>query len=334
MLVRLRSVALVLFVILAAGTARAEDDDLEAYRARVKEGNSHYEAGRYADAVVVWRAVYDELGPSKAYRLSYNLGRAYEAIGDPTRAAERYASFLDELEKRHASGERTAEADKYATEARERLAALSAQHGRIRVAGSSPPAIVRVDSQEPRPSGFVAFVRPGAHKITFGVGSSNETSFEVRVDRGQIVDVAAPAPSTSNPPTRTRNDERAAPASAGQEETVRPFSPVILVVGAGVTLASIAVPIVTYTRALEAKDAYDATPTSDQAARDRAAAEYDDRRSIAELSLVLPISLAAITAGLVGWYFLGSRPNTTTTFVHASPFAARDRAGVALSGTF
>jgi len=81
--------------------ARADDDALAPYRERFRTGMESYKSGAVADAIRIWRAIYEEIGPSRGYRLSYNLGRAYDVNGEATRAAERYESFLEEARDRY-----------------------------------------------------------------------------------------------------------------------------------------------------------------------------------------------------------------------------------------
>ncbi len=93
--------ALVAVACFTALPARADEPapadagaELEAQRERFRVGLERYRAGAFAEAIVVWDTVYRELGPSRGYRLAFDLARAYEKFGDLTRAAECYEASL------------------------------------------------------------------------------------------------------------------------------------------------------------------------------------------------------------------------------------------------
>ena len=77
----------------SGGLARA--DDAEARHARAidlfEKSEVAYDSGRFADAVALLRQSY---ALKKEPVLLYNLGRAYEALGDRTSAADAYEAFL------------------------------------------------------------------------------------------------------------------------------------------------------------------------------------------------------------------------------------------------
>src|SRR5260370_30559712 len=144
------------------------DDPLAVYRERFKLGMDQYKAGALANAIGYWEPVYRELGNEKGYRLAYNLGVAYAELGDATRAAERLQSFLDEVDARRARAEPLGDTvAKEEADARARIAGLVASKGRIRVLAGSSPVAAQVDANEPRVAGFVVWVTPGEHVVTF-----------------------------------------------------------------------------------------------------------------------------------------------------------------------
>jgi tetratricopeptide (TPR) repeat protein len=86
--------AMVLAVSLFAPAATAADDPAKAHALELfGESEAAYRAGRFQEAV-------DKLLEARRIRpepvLLYNLGRAYEALGKPTEAADAYASYLAE----------------------------------------------------------------------------------------------------------------------------------------------------------------------------------------------------------------------------------------------
>src|SRR5262249_54177668 len=82
-----------------------QDPTLDAQRVRFRAGMDKYRAGAFAEAIVIWEAIYRELGKEKGYRLAYNIARAYDHFGDTTRAAESYEAYLNETKARHEAGE-------------------------------------------------------------------------------------------------------------------------------------------------------------------------------------------------------------------------------------
>ena len=84
---RSSALGLALLLALAPALARADDDAMAPYRERFKAGFEKYRAGAYGEALSYWEPIYRELGPEQGYRLSWNLARAHEALGDATRAA-------------------------------------------------------------------------------------------------------------------------------------------------------------------------------------------------------------------------------------------------------
>ncbi|MBV9949199.1 MAG: hypothetical protein JOZ69_20285, partial [Myxococcales bacterium] len=147
-------------------------DPYAGYREPFKLGLERYRAGAVAEAIGHWEPIYRELGEEKGYRLAYDLGVAYQELGDATRAAERLQAFLAEFQARDLRGEPAEPmVVKEEADARARVARLVATKGRIRIAASTPPRTARVDASEPRVAGFVAWVTPGEHKVTFGAGT-------------------------------------------------------------------------------------------------------------------------------------------------------------------
>lgn len=147
-------------VALIASPARADDDPLASYRDRFRLGMDRYRAGAMAEAIRVWGAIYEEIGPKSGYRLSFNLGRAYDTNGEATRAVERYRGFLDEVDARRTAGEPIeplVEHEKH--DAEERITALNANHGRIEIRQarapssrrSTPPTLAWVPSPRTSP---------------------------------------------------------------------------------------------------------------------------------------------------------------------------------------
>jgi hypothetical protein len=271
-----------------------EDPEMQLYRERFKQGLDRYEANDVAGALSFWEPLYRDLGPSRGYRVGYNLARAYEVFGDATRAAERYESFLDEVKQRRAKSEPlddVAIADE--AKATARLDELAKTRGRIHVAPTSPPASVRIDQSEPRLAGFVAYVAPGAHDVVFAPGSPSERAMHVAVQAGQVVEVAQPEPAQRTIVTPTFRDT-----------TRPPFSPVVLwVAGAATLLVGGGVTGGAYANAVASYDHYRAQASLSAPQ----VADYDSARTLAYASWAVPAALAITTAVLVVWYVTGMK---------------------------
>lgn len=275
----------------------APDTALDALRARFRAGLEKYEAGAYADAILVWDAIYRELGPEKGYRLAFNLARAYDAYGDSSRAAENYETYVREVDAKVARSEPLEELVRTQSEdARARLEQLARTKGRIRVVAGARPTAARVDGAEPRLAGFVAYVAAGRHTVSFGTGA-DATRRDVEVGLGELVVVAPPdtAPET---PTIER-------PTTFETRTAHPFSPVVLGVAGGVVLLGAAVTAATYGSALSTKSDFEDT-TRSLADREASATDYASAKNRAYVLLGATAGAAAITGGLLGWYFLGT----------------------------
>jgi hypothetical protein len=284
---------------------------MSQYRERVQHGVEQYAAGAYREAIGWWEPVYRELGPHKAYRLSFNLARAYEKFLDFTQAAERYESFLAEVDARRKTGEALPpHIVKEEIEALDRLDQLRKTKARIRVNTGSRPVDVQIDDGERRAAGFLLYVRPGTHAIVFWNGKDKLDTKEVVIDAGELSELTPPSP-----PEEVRVVE---PQPLRRvHEVNHPFSRVVLYVGAGVTVASIIVPILTYSHASSVADSYNAATTFD--AKTTLYDQYGSARTLAYATLAIPIALGAITGGLTAFYVLGTKERDV---IVASPVVA------------
>ncbi|HEY1954868.1 MAG TPA: hypothetical protein VGH28_04635 [Polyangiaceae bacterium] len=272
----------------------AEDDpDLAQHRERFKQGLDRYEANDVAGALSYWEPLYRDLGPARGYRVGYNLARAYEVVGDLSRAAERYASFLDEVKQRRAAGKSLDDlvaADE--SKASARLEAITRARGRIHVAPTALPESVRVDQTEPRLAGFVAYVAPGGHDVVFAPGSPREHAMHVTVRAGEMVEVALPAP----PPDSTK-------PIVYREQLHHPLSLSWIVAFGAATLVGGGLTGYAYGNALVLHDRYSGQPTT--TAQNQK--DYDTARTLAYVSWALPAALAVATLSLVLWYTSGTK---------------------------
>jgi hypothetical protein len=314
-----------------AAPPAAPDDPLSEYRERFKLGMDRYRAGALAEAIGYWEPVYRELGEQRGYRLAYDLGVAYAELGDATHAAERLGSFLAEVDARRARGESIAPiVQKEEEDARARAAALTATKGRIRIDAGSPPRAAAVDANEPRLAGFVAYVAPGEHTVTFAPGTPDAESKTVQVQPGQIVEVApsppAPAPaSPAAPPALGASagaTGAAAPSSAApapppttylRRETEHPFSLALPGLTGGLAAAAAIVAIPLDNHAWWLHDRYAAEQQNSLSIPQGDRQSFENARTWAYVTVGAAVGLGIATVALASWYFLGTTTREVTT---------------------
>lgn len=294
--------ACALLLVLAPVAARAQGDASEAnepevqqYRERFKQGLDRYEANDVAGALSYWEPLYRDLGPSRGYRVGYNLARAYEVFGDATRAAERYESFLDEVKRRRKDGKPIDDlvaADE--AKASARLDEITRTRGRIRVAPTTPPESVRIDQSEPRLAGFVAYVAPGRHDVIFAPGSASEHVVHVDARAGTLVEVTLPETPRPTMPLLHETTRHPFPAS------------VLWVAGAATVLVGGGVTGGAYANAMIVHDHYASQPPNVGPTQAQVA-DYDSARTLAYASWAVPAALGLATAVLAIWYAAGTK---------------------------
>jgi hypothetical protein len=286
-----------------------------------------YKAGALAEAIAYWEPIYRELGDHTGYRLAYDLGVAYEHLGDPEHAADRLQAFIAEVDVRRGRGDALPPiVEKEEGDARSRVVALLATKGRIRVEAASTPRSARVDANEPRLAGFVAWVTPGEHTVTFAAGTADQEERMVRVRAGEIVDVAPTAP--PSPISSTASVVGAAPLNGTfvtRHETHRPFAWPLIAIGGGLALAwgIAAVPLESHAQDLfERYHGEVPIPQSDRE-------NFSNARTLAYGAVAGAIGFAAVTAVLGAWYFLG----TSERDILITPAIGPEQGGASLGMT-
>ncbi len=267
----------------ALPTARADEPDPRAEHARAE---ALFNQGRPAEAAAIWEALLVQVGPDKAWRANYNLGLSYAAIGQPTLAVERFDAFVTRIQALATVPDELAVLDE---DARARVAAIRASHGRIELA-AAPGVKVRIDGGELRDVGFTAFVTPGRHtvEVVADDGSVRAHAIEVAAGRAIAVSTAPLAPPAPTPPSPLP------PPPVLIVEEPPTFPTVWVLVGVGLTAASFALPGALFARASDARDRADALGpghTTYGEARDT----FEDRRLAYELSYLLPAGLGLLT---------------------------------------
>jgi hypothetical protein len=340
---RLSEIAIVAAAALASANALAEprppmpDDPLTPFRNRFKLGMDRYKAGAMAEAIGYWEPVYRELGPQTGYRLAFDLGVAYAEIGDITRAADRLQAFLDEAAARRTRNESIEPiVAKEELDARTRIASYTSTRGRIRVEAGPAPLAVQVDADEPRLAGFVAWVTPGVHAVTFAPGSASAERRAVEAHAGELTAIApSPPPGPAPPPPESPRPTPPVvwePPRSASTVIVRPFAPPVLYVGGALTVAATVTAIVLESEAASLRENYTAeqqllgTIPQDDRAR------FATTRTWAYASVGGAVGFGAVTAGLAAWYFLGASRGESAV----APVVDVDRNGASiwLTGRF
>jgi hypothetical protein len=361
-------------VVLAAGNAWADppakpgsvSDSLSGYRARFQLGMSEYQAGAVANAIADWEPVYIALGSREGYRVAYDLGVAYVQVGDGTLAAERLQSFLDEVTMRRESGEAvSALVTREETDARARLAELVETKGRIRI-DASPGLRAQIDQASPRSAGFVAWVTPGQHTVTFSATfsgalsaalptSSDGTSSDVRivdVQAGELVDVAPspslptaslaapPVPEATAAPAPAPPLQEDVPGSAAPEalapairplpietRTRHPVSPPFILTSGALTAVAVAVAVPLGIHAFSLHSRFVDEKTSTGAISASDRENFDETRTAYDVALGSAIAFGVLTTALTTWYFAGS----SREYIPIEPVIAHERGGASVA---
>jgi hypothetical protein len=298
---------LVLLALPAAGARAASptpsgavgQDPLVRYREQFKLGMDRYRAGAIAEAVEYWEPIYRDLGRSDGYRLAYNLGLAYAELGDATHAAQRLRSFLDEVDARRTRGERFESlVIKEEADARSRIASLVATQERLVGDAGAPSAPVETLEAGPTPGPVASPLAPAPPV--------------------EVASALAPPP----PPAVVPDDVSHA----------SPFSPALFYASGGLAVAAGVAAVALEANANSLRNRFvaerDATGTIPQQDRDT----FDTARSWSYAALGGAVGCAAITAGLVTWYVLGTSRHETPVVVTAG--AARAGGSLGVLATF
>ncbi len=285
----------------------------------LKSGLEHYAKGNYVTAIATWESLLATIGEQRGFKVLYNLGLAYQQIGDVTHAIERYRAFIKQVsEKPYADADLTGRAD----DARQRVKELEATHGSVLV---KPPArggvvLTRVGTAEPRAAGYVVYLAPGTHTVEVFVGTARAKEVRIEVTRGEQVEVDTTPPEEPAPPPPPAP---IAPASSG-------WSPrtTWLVAGSAVTAVSFALPLGLLAVANGKKSDAEALGEG-HSGYAAAKSSYDSAKTAYGVSYALPAALGVTT--LIVWLAWkndhGTESEPTTT-------AAVGPNGVLVQGRF
>lgn len=252
-----------------------------------------YEQGNYASAIATWESLLATMGEEQGFRVLYNLGLAYQEVGDVTRAIERLRAFEAQVAARpYAPAGLVARAE----DAASRAAQMERTHGAVlvRPPSTGSPVLTRVGTAEPRLAGYVVWLAPGTHSVEIGVGTARARTVRVEVKAGARVEVDATSPAIAEPSPASKRPTTTTTTAGGGG-----LSPWVLT-GAALTVASFALPIALYVGASDERAAA-VDLGRGHAEYAAAVASYDDARTLYAISYALPATLALATGAI--WLF-------------------------------
>jgi tetratricopeptide (TPR) repeat protein len=195
-----RSTAFLTAVFLASGTlaepvvqnhtpsaTRTNEDARSIYQ----RGVLAYAAGRYADAVELFRDA-DRREPSAAF--SFNMARAYEKLGDDAGALRSYRDYL----RRAKNPDDGAEVRRLVESFSNRLAARGVQQ--VTIISTPPGATVVLDAEPVGVTPWTAELTPGAHTAALHLGGRVDVVRRFQVPVNDAIDVQV---ALQTEPTRT-----------------------------------------------------------------------------------------------------------------------------------
>lgn len=283
----------------AFGACNQTDQDTEA--SAFRQGLDKFRDGDTKGAMEIWQGLLQTLGNECGWKVLFNLGRAHEKLGDPTRAIESYSAFVAAADKQANPTGKELEVRKAAVES---VAALKAKYGAIHVAAPPKGVVwVRVGLSEPQPAGFTLYVAPGSHELELFARTPQSTKQTVHTFAGRVTEIQIPGGATSVAPVRADRVEQEAQPTA--EAGPRPFPTVLVVVGGGLTAVSAGASVFLYTRQSAKRADAEAFARSDPSYA-RLRDEHQDARTLYYVSLgVTGVFAVATTAVALGHVFGG-----------------------------
>lgn len=266
-----------------AGTEQSTTE----HETALKSGLEQYAQGNFVTAIATWESLLATIGEQRGYKVLYNLGLAYQQIGDVTHAIERYRAFMRQVADRpYADADLIARAE----DAGKRVSDLESTHGSVLV---KPPArgaavLTRVGTAEPRAAGYVVWLAPGTHTVEVFVGTAHAKMVRVEVVRGAQVEVDTTPPEEPHPVVPPREVVQPAPEPSSARTTW-------LLVGTGATVVSLALPLTLYGVASGKRDDAEALGEGHSGYAE-AKSSYDSAKTAYAISYALPVALGITTA--------------------------------------
>jgi hypothetical protein len=292
------SFALALALVSFARPAFADPPASPEHDAAFRSGLDQYAHGNNVGAIATWESLLGTLGEERGYKVLYNLGLAYQAIGDVTRAIERFSAFVKQVGARSDVPRELAER---AADAQSRLEQLERAYGAVDVHAPTHGGLVltRIGTSEPRAAGYVVWLAPGHHDLELYVGTDHVKKVRLDVVQGKKLDVDTSEPegaATSGAPATAPSAAR--PTDAGARSGERSRDDTWIWIGAGATVVSCAVPLTFFALA---SGAHSHAESLGPGSRDYAGARdtFGTWRTLQYVSYALPIGLGLATLGYV-----------------------------------
>jgi hypothetical protein len=290
--------ALMLFASTSVAHAQPASAGVD-YAGAMRQGTDLYEQGNKLGAIQIWEQLVASLGEERAWKVLYNLGLAYQSVGDPTRAIERLDAFVKYSGSAAVAAPTQRDLEERRQDAMDRLRAIRSTHGAVHVVPPPSGAIVlvRAGASEAKPAGFTVYVAPGDHAFEIYSGTANARRVTVHSVAGMTTELAVPnLPATSAPKEEPK--PLPSPPTPAPMTTRESFPTVWLAAGAGLTVASGVLPLVFGLRTADKRDEAEAIPTVSPR-YPGARSEFEDARSTYHLSYIVPAALAVATAVIV-----------------------------------
>lgn len=286
--------------LLCAGSARAEPSTTPEHDAAFKSGLDQYAHGNNVGAIATWESLLTTLGEHRGYKVLYNLGLAYQAIGDVTHAIERYSAFVSEVGQR---SDVPAALAQRAADAQKRREELERTHGAVEVRAPKRGGLVltRVGTGEPRAAGYVVWLAPGPHDVEIFVGTDHVKRVRVDVEQGKRVELDTSPPESEPPPPAPAPPKPQAPEPPPERSSTWIW------IGAAATTTSLALPIATFVVASNKKSDAESLGIGHSTYADTRAS-FETWRTLHYVSYAVPAILAAATVA-----YVVLRPSATTT---------------------
>ncbi len=273
--------------VIVEGVAHAEASSppvLEKRREAARLFSEGEKAFKSGDFVVAGEAFDKAYALSPHHDVLWNAARAWQRAGESARAANLYARFVHDAPSDAA--DRPA-----ATSA---LAQLGAKLGKIEVQAGATDLVWVDGAQLDR---RVVYVNPGAHLVRIKSGDRDESTTEM-LAAGSVTSVAqkplTPAPAAAAAAPSPLPAQRTAEVA-----TRRGVPPIVVWVGAGLTLGATGVAVWSGIDTLDAKKSFDASPTQTQL--DDGHSKETRTNVVIAVSAGLFVATAATAIWLVDW---------------------------------
>lgn len=190
-------------------------------QARFDAGVAAYQEGRFRDAVELFKEA-DRLAPSA--RLSFNIAKVYERMGDNRSALAAYRDYL----RRLPAADNKTEVSQRIAELERALAAIGVQQ--LSVLSTPAGATVAIDDVSRGVTPWTGELAPGSHQLTLRLDGYSEATSRVELPADHAIDVElaltrAPTPATAAPlPPVESAAPSGAPASAARIDQASPLA--------------------------------------------------------------------------------------------------------------